>query len=300
MIRKWRLLIGEVVASFGTKHGILGATILEVASNGNALLQLNKDYALGSKGTVLEIPQDKKIFETVRRKGMWELEESEWLARGLTRAFQGSDTQKVVLIDIGANTGLVALQALNLSKTNPEVFLFEPVPRHASAIRRNLTNFPNIHVNEFALSDKNGQADTFTQATNHGNTSLLNSVVPGIDVITTRVQLVETATYCNKYLKNFDRYVIKSDTQGMDALILSRIPLHIWQKCESAVIEVWALNEISERHVEELLSMWGDFGHVDWHPNTRKSIELREVREFWLGKSGSSRNLFLSNNSFRK
>ena len=188
---------------------------------------------------------------------------------------------------------------MNLSSTTNDVFLFEPVPRHTSAIKQNLRTLSNIHINEFALSDKNGKAEIFTQATNQGNTSLLNSVVPKINMITTQIELVETTQYCNKFLSNFDRYVIKCDTQGMDALILSRFPEHIWKNCESAVIEVWSIPEISEKDVKGFLYMCQEFEHVSWHPEagSGRRIELAEVREFWLSKSGTSRNLFLSNNN---
>jgi FkbM family methyltransferase len=294
LIRKWLYIASESIAIIGSRLGFLGSRIVGVTPNGNTLLKLNKNYALGCKGTVLELPRDRVIFETIMKKGSWELKESQFLARGLKRAFR-NPTHKVALLDIGANTGLVTLQAMNLSNTLAEVFTFEPVPRHASAIKHNLRNLSNVHINEFALSSKNGQADIFTQATNHGNTSFFSSIVPEIGMISTQVKLVDTTTYCDKFLNNFDSYVIKCDTQGMDALVLSRIPENIWKNCESAVIEVWALGEISKKDVELLLSMCQNFEYVAWQPSTRKGrIELSEVSEFWLSKSKSSKNLFLS------
>jgi FkbM family methyltransferase len=216
--------------------GFFGARLVGHTSGGNSLLKLNKDYALGSKGTDLELPQDQVIYEYIKDKGSWELEDSEFLARGLKRSCWQPNT-KTALVDIGANTGLVTLQAMNLSNTSNEVFLFGPVPRHASAIKQNLRNLSNVHINHFALGDKNGEAVIFTELTNHGNTSLLNSVVPEIGIISTQIQLVETTEYCNKFFNNFEKFVIKCDTQGMDALILSRFPKRIWENCESAVIE---------------------------------------------------------------
>ena len=295
LIRKWLYIAKNLVSYIGVWMGFSGARTVGTTSNGNTLLKLNKNYALGSKGAVLELPRDLVIFEHVKKWGSWELEESEFLARGLKKACR--NTPKVALLDIGANTGLVTLQAMNLSNTNVEVFLFEPVPRHTSAIKKNLSNLSNIHVNEFGLSDKNGEAEIFTEATNHGNTSLLNSVVPEIGTISTHIQLVETTAYCNKFLNNFDRYIIKCDTQGMDALILSRIPDWVWKNCESAIIEVWALDEISKKDVLALLSMCQEFEYVAWQPNNReKQIGLSEVSEFWLSKSGTFRNLFLNKN----
>jgi FkbM family methyltransferase len=238
---------------------------------------------------------DRVIYKSVKNKGSWELEGSKFLARSLKKASENPHT-KIALLDIGANTGLVTLQAMNLSNTKNEVFLFEPLPKHTSAIRYNLKNFLNIHVLEFALSDINGKAEIFTESNNHGNTSLFESAVPQIGMILTQVELVETTEYCEKFLNNFHSFVIKCDAQGMDALILSRFPERIWKNCESAVIEVWALAEVSKRDVEGLLSMCQEFKYVGWHPDVgkKKKIELNEVSEFWLSKSGSSRNLFLS------
>lgn len=293
LLRKSYYIAKNIVRPIIWRMGYLGARIVGTTPNGNTLLQLNKNYALGPKGTVLELPIDTVIFEVVRKWGYWELDESKFLAHGLKIACR--KTSKVALLDIGANTGLVTLQAVNLSNTLAEVFLFEPLPRHTSAIKKNLRNLSNIHINEFGLSDKSGEANIFTEATNHGNTSLLNSVVSEVGMISTQIQLVETTAYCNKFLTNFDKYVIKCDTQGMDALILSRIPDWVWKNCESAIIEVWALDEISKNDVEALLSMFQEFEYVAWQPNNRKEkIELSEVSQFWLSKSGAQRNLFLS------
>jgi hypothetical protein len=56
---------------------------------------------------------------------------------------------------------------------------------------------------------------------------------------------------------------------------LSRLPEWIWKNCEAAVIEVWALAEVSKRDVEGLLSMCQEFEYVSWHPNAWKKKENR-------------------------
>lgn len=82
----------------------------------------------------------------------------------------------------------------------------------------------------------------------------------------------------------------------MDALILSRIPMKIWQTVESAVIEVWALPEVEEIDVHNLLAMWKDFNFISWSSNLTEGgdITLSDVEKFWLSKSRLERNLFLS------
>jgi FkbM family methyltransferase len=273
LIRKWLHISKNIGTHIGVRLGFFGARVVGVTPSGNTLLRLNKDYALGRKGTVLELPRDRVIYEYIKNRGFWELEESEFLARGLKRACRQPNT-KTVLLDIGANAGLVTLQAMNLSNTTNEVFLFEPVPGHSSAIKHNLKKLSHIQINEFALSDKNGNAYIFTEVDNRGNTSLLNSVVPEIGRISTQIQLVETIEYCKEFLSNFEKYVIKCDTQGMDALILSRFPDVIWKNCECAVIEVWALPEVSKEHVEGLLAMCQRFEYVSWYPNAGKKRKL--------------------------
>lgn len=291
LIRKWIYNAKNLVIYSSSICGFSGAKDIGIGPSGNNLLKLNKNYPLGHKGTIIELPKDNVIFKHVRLRGTWELVESKFLASGLQKA--GGIKSKLALLDIGANTGLVALQAINIAGSNAEIFLFEPVPRHAYAVSQNLKSLPNIHLNEFALSDKNGEAEIFTDTLNHGNTSLFNSAAPFAE-IKTQIKLVDTLEYCSDFLKIFDSYVIKSDTQGMDALILSRIPNWIWKKCECAVIEVWALPEINKKHVEDLLVKIQKFEFIDWTPKSQKKIALHEISEFWLNKSGAQRNLFLS------
>jgi len=124
---------------------------------------------------------------------------------------------------------------------------------------------------------------------------LLKSVVSPIGQIQTEIRLVDTKEYCDTFLTKHDRYIIKCDTQGMDALILSRIPNRIWEKVERAIIEVWALPEINNLDVTNLLNMCQHFNFRSWEPKFQNKIGMNEIREFWLGKSGSVRNLYFSN-----
>jgi FkbM family methyltransferase len=288
--------VKQKTALIGSRLGFVGSINVGTSPNGNSLLRLNRNCALGSKGAILELPLDKVIYESVKFKAKWELAESEFLARGLIKACKQQE-MKTAFIDIGANTGLITLQAMNLSRTDNEVFLFEPVPRHASAIKQNLRSLAGIHVLEFALSDRNGEAHIFTEESNQGNSSLLNSVVRENGMVRTQVQLVETKQYFKENINSFERYVLKCDTQGLDALILSRLPEYIWKNCECAVIEVWSLDEISEADVDTLLLNCRDFDSISWNPGEMQEdkIGLDEVREFWLSKSGLQKNLFLKN-----
>jgi FkbM family methyltransferase len=292
LVTKWFVILKNLSWGLKNKLGFSGTKVIGLTHEGNTKLQFNVDSSFGPKGFVLELPRDEVIFKFVRRFRSWENLESKFLARGLQKAIHESRLS-TALLDIGANTGLVTLQALNLSDTKPEVFLFEPIPRHVTAIRENLKNHFNVHICEFALSNTNGIAEIFTEGSNHGNSSLFNSVVDSMEQIVTNVKLVDSAEFFRDAFSEIESFVIKCDTQGMDAVILSRIPKRIWQKVECAVVEVWALNEICEFDLDILLPLFQEFEFVSWDPNVNQMLTITDIKRFWLGKSKTHRNLYL-------
>jgi len=272
-----------------------GAQVIGQSPHGSTLLKLRRDCALGRKGSILEIPKDHVIYESVRQFGSWELDEAKFLASALKRSAKnlvGSES-RTVLLDIGANSGLVALQAMNLAKTSNSLFLFEPVPQYAQAIKTNLNSFKDVQICNFALSNRNDEAPMYTEASNHGNTSLFEKTVPSIKRVKQTIRLVDTADFFFANLNSYERYVIKCDTQGMDALILSNVPSHVWDKTEAAIIEVTALPEIDVSHVDALLDQIKAFPYKSWQASKGVKIDIAEIRDFWLSKSERHKNLYL-------
>ncbi len=292
LITKWILVINKIIIKYFYKFRHKGANELGFSSNGNGLLLLNADYPLGKKGSIIELPKDLVIYQEVQINGSWEVGESKFLAKCLERLNFGN-VKKLALLDIGANSGLVTLQALNMFKTNADVFMFEPISNHVEAIKSNLREHSNVVIKPFALSDRNGKSKIYTQVSNHGNTSLLDSLVPLEERITSEIDLVDTTDFCHKYLEKYDNLVIKCDTQGMDALILSRIPVGVWQKVDSAIIEVWALPVIQEDDVSSLLANFNFFRERSWSSDFNDTLSLKDISDFWLSNSGDSKNLFL-------
>ena len=92
----------------------------------------------------------------------------------------------------------------------------------------------------------------------------------------------------------YDGFVIKCDTQGFDAKILSQLTERIWHSTEAAVVEVWALKEIDSSDVAKCLELWKLFTNMSWSSESKENIGFEEVFNFWTAKNDSSRNLFLS------
>ena len=107
------------------------------------------------------------MYESVRTSGKYGLEESQFIASGLASACK-SPKDKVALVDIGSSVGLITLQAMNIAKTQNDIFLFESIPRHVAAMRHNLKSLRNINVNQFAVSNRDGISEIFTELENRG------------------------------------------------------------------------------------------------------------------------------------
>jgi len=289
LLKKWIYMIWYFKIRIGLALGITGGKIVGFSPEGNCILQLNRDGYLGNKKTNLHLPKDKVIFWHVRYLEEWELDESKFIASHLSQF----ETSEVALLDIGANTGLVTLQALNLVSRDIKTYLFEPVMRHAEAIKNNLQNFKNIEVFQSALSDRNEVSAIYTESTNHANSSIFISAVPASNLLSSKINLVETTSFMIQNVRPFANYVIKCDTQGMDALILSRLPDYIWQNTVAAVVEIWALKEVKEDDVDNLMKKWSKFTRISLSSDFSSQLTIEEVRLFWLGKTGAQVNLYL-------
>lgn len=289
------------------KLGIGGAKHIGFAENGNEILKLNCTTPLGSKGKLLEIPLDNVISRSIRISGTWALDTCLFLAQQLNELalFQKNivKTKKevidheIVFLDIGANTGMVTLQVKSLASANYKVIMVEPLQAHVEAIKfniQNLTSSMSLSIFPFALGKENGNSSIFTEKRNFGNTSLIRSVVPEKELVESLVKVVSTKEFCEKHLNSHDSYVIKSDLQGYDALVLARIPKNIWDQTFAVVVEIWALPEIEAKDVRTCLNHWQKFKKVNWtgkldDPN----LEFDEIANFWLSGSHGFRDLYL-------
>lgn len=284
----------QILRSVGQKLRLIGAREIHSSDIELATLILNKSYPLGTRGSQIYLPKDKIIYEFIKLRGRWEVEESRFLANELRKLCSKNNQKRVALIDIGANTGLITLQVMNLAKTQNDCILIEPARSHAAAIRKNLSNSNFIvSVNEFALSNYDGEGELFKQKSNRGNSSLNEHVVPNSEKTSEFVKVRDSKKFFEIEMIPYDSLVLKCDTQGYDALILSRIPISVWEKIQSAVIEVWALPFIDVSHVTELLQKLTHFSYVRWNSQLSSKVDFEDVRNFWLSRTSESRNLFL-------
>lgn len=264
------------------------------------LLKLNRTTSLGVRGELFELPSDGTISNFVRQRGTWELDECQFLASEidvLERQMEVSG--KILFLDIGANAGLISRQVRTLLDRDIEMIMIEPIPLHVEVIRFNLSKFfPNsgIQIFQGALSDADGTTKINIQTENRGNTSLFKDAMLGHPSEEVQIDLIDTSKFSQKYLSHYSLIVLKSDTQGFDARILSLIPFSIWENIRAAVVEVWALPDIGEEEISKLMSIWEKLPHLKFSSSLSPLhfLTLPEIRQFWSSKSGKSLNLRLT------
>lgn len=273
--------------------GIRGAKVVGSTRSRSSLLKLNRSSPLGIKGKVIQIPKDEVIFRSLRFFGMWEIEECLFLSDALKRV---ASKTKVAFLDFGANTGMVTLQTLGLAQTNAVVIMVEPLPSHVVCIDFNIADLRKtnaVHLYPFALGKINGKAKIFTENKNYGNTSLISNITPREDSIVSEITIRKTEDFVEEVLRGYSDYVLKSDLQGYDAVVLASIPKDIYDRTEAAVVEIWALDGIDPSDVLQCLDLWGSFSQMSWSFDPTTKIYRAEVADFWLNKTGESRNLFM-------
>lgn len=287
MIRKFAVLC----RLYGARH--VGDDDFE-----NGILILNQGTYLGERGAAIYTPRDRVIFQYVLERGNWEIKESKFLSRIINNSAKSIGNEfRIKFLDIGANSGLVSRQVALEIKNICDFILVEPIPNHVRAIEKNmkfLKNVGEMRIIQAALSNVSGHTEISVEIDNRGNSSLFSSAMPNTGFRTIQISTLGVDQFVKKYLLGAQVFAFKSDTQGYDAKILSLIPEHVWQKCLGGVVEVWALAEIEPQDVKMLMRLWNNFPFKAWSESLYTSISCDEIENFWLSKSGKSRNLYLS------
>jgi FkbM family methyltransferase len=278
-----------------SKLGLSGSSVVRIDSGGQALLSLNRGSPLGNKNDEIVVPVDKVIYKWILRRGLWEIKEVNFLRKYIS----DSRNRNIVFLDFGGHAGLVTRQLLRtVSNQISLAYIVEPHSRYIEAIEHNCSEWiidRKLIVIPFALSNVTARTSLYIENSNFGNASLLK--VSNVDSTKSHQHPVHTITvgdFENIIFHKDVKYVLKCDIQGMDALVLSKFSHSFWNQVECAVIEVWALNSISEQDVKKLISLWGNFSFFSWDSEWKIKVSLEEIQKFWLSKSGATRNLYIS------
>ena len=101
----------------------------------------------------------------------WPLKASPW-ETGEQAVFHRLVKPGSVVYDIGAHEGLHTALLSRLVGDRGSVYAFEPNPEKLRLLRLTLRSIPNVHLQPFALSDREGQGELYVPADNDSTANL--------------------------------------------------------------------------------------------------------------------------------
>ena len=231
--------------------------------------------------------EDQVIYEQVRLNGFWALSEVKFIVENLEEGY--------VLLDLGANAGLISLQVLYSSSKDISAVCVEPIPKNEIFIKNNLKGYEFEHLG-FALGDKNESSKFYVRASNIGNSSGVKSNVRGdfevIEVEFKHPSILDQS----KLIKTTNSLILKSDLEGMDVLVSVNMSESLWGKIESGVIELWANGNIDPHLIESFGKRINCFAWKSWGPNEKGETATEEITNFLLSANGQIKTLYFKRN----
>ena len=204
-----------------------------------------------------------------------------------TRFLQTLLRPGMTVVDVGANTGYYALWASRLVGPLGRVLAFEPVPKLACTLRRNveLNGMRNITVRREAVSERTGKAILHVSRaeSNSGLSSLVMNAE--VDQLSDRLE-VETIGL-DDLASEFDRPIdfIKIDVEGAEELVFRGASrLLAARRAPAILFESYAVAPLAAR--------LEDYGYQvrRLHYSLKNGIELRpttdEFDDLFLGYEG--------------
>jgi FkbM family methyltransferase len=215
----------------------------------------------------------------------WEVIDLKWISEAMRHA-QGNLT----LVDVGANSGLFARQALIHSTRFGRLYAYEPNPTNYRHLCFNLSCFGNISLNNFALAGAGGDMEFYLDPRNAGNYSLNQAAMPS-DFTITRVAAVSAATEAERWAAEGQPIFYKSDTQGFDESIATHISYEIWDQIYAGFFELWRIKKPADVKWEKFRAILDRFPFKTF-TNDGEIVSTAEVMEYINAEDGRFKDLF--------
>ena len=156
---------------------------------------------------MLAFPKNDKVMsEFIRKNGMWEQPEQDWISRNIREGH--------LVLNIGANLGVHAIVASKFVGPTGKVIAFECHPEIMKLLAMNLTvnQIENVVTVPKAVAEFDGEGVLYCSADNSGDNRLVNSTDLGN--LQYAVEIVRLETYLEK-LELMPNVVIM-DIQGLE------------------------------------------------------------------------------------
>lgn len=214
--------------------------------------------------------------------------------------FEDYASIKSVVVDMGANVGLISLQIARKANFVPEFIFVEPVPRHIEALKFNLaanSEIKSYKICEYALAKNSAKGSIIINHFSLGASYVSNTPPKnlGNDYTIESIPIEGINDFAREHLFGYERIFLKSDLEGFDLEVLGNLPPDYWNKVVAGVIELIP-NKNGDMHaLENILKQLDSFSTVTWNPYVRVKLSSLEISNFWLNsETYMTRNLFFT------
>ncbi len=245
------------------------------------------------KGNEISLLTDASIFPHVAQSEEWNFSEARFIG-------QACHADSYHLIDIGANVGLYTRQVLINHANVQSASCFEPSPDNVEHLRRNLRSMPSASVFSFGLGATDGELAFYTDDDNGGNFSFNENAVSGRNhhVIKAPIKRIseDLLNECMGQEAVNRRLIWKSDTQGLDEVLISELPLRFWKRVDLAVFEGWRIPkpEYDQQAFRAVLEAF-EYVYLMGSRNKRlQQVDVSECVNYLAGNDRRWADIFLS------
>jgi FkbM family methyltransferase len=247
---------------------------------------LTADGPLGPPGSTLLVPADRVLLPAVFAQAAWQPDTIEFMLEKM------EEGKRYILLDIGANIGLVTRQLLYRTRSIETCLCIEPDEQNFAALSFNLGQFGRVEKRLFnhALGKTGGELEFYRDNENVGNYSLNVDAMRNRPFEVNRVRVVDANKWFRDEVPADGAILWKSDTQGSDEMIVAQTPWTVWNRVHCAIIELWRIAKQSF-DVEAFRARIESFPH---RAIGRKApVSTEEVMAYLAGTDWEHNDLYL-------
>ncbi len=183
----------------------------------------------------------------------------------LTKFFIKNLKENDIFYDVGANYGFYTHLAIEFCQ---EVHAFEPLPDVFESLKNNFQNNPKVHLNNLAISNKNGNLELFVAG---GGSTIIEEVATKIKIKNNKI-VVKTITL-DDYIKTHNPpTIIKMDVEGAESLVIEGGKEFLKNNNPIIAMEVWSGEEGKNFSMKAVEKLWS-LGFKSYYINKKGDLE---------------------------
>lgn len=247
----------------------------KVNKHGQVNLISIKDSNIANRFQKVRMTLDLGLLPDVLSEGTWQPEISDFLLEGLKK------NQKVLILDLGAHSGIISRQILVAVQRNrglgivpPILVCVEPNPLEFRNLVINLRDFPDVNFFNVAIHPHLTSVQLTSDWINSGNSTVLSNTISGARQKNIfEVQCVNLQELINKFSTDCP-IILKSDIEGLDIVAMSSFDINSWDRLERFVVELYG-----DVH-DDLMKISSELQNFNlFWPDSRSPISLLEILE---------------------